>query len=407
MGQVIQVNGDYNIKTKPTGTITLDTGVATGKVVVTGNLEVKGHVLSVASDDLTIKDNIIVLNNGETGAGVTLANSGLLIDRGTLVPAALLYNESSDSWNFVHGYDDNSQLYSFANSNIKVKSILTDSLTDNGDLTLIATGSGVVKVDGTTDYENRILDYSKLNVLTIDTISRTGYIATVKTTDTHYITAGDSVDVYCSAATTFNGNSITVLSATTDTFTYESNHPAVTTLSVLGYVRKNPVISDDNIPSMKAVADFTKSVVSTSIDFLNVSFNSISDYNTSVTVTDYSSTLEPSQILFEVDGGERTRATIDADGLTVKTFYSDNPSVIDTINISNTSISSSTHSIKVDSVLSLKTVATDPVLTSGFVSLYSKDASGQGGTGLYFVNTAGTKDELVSRSKAFLYSLIF
>jgi hypothetical protein len=393
MGQVIQVNGDYNIKTKPTGTITLDTGDRSGKVVVTGNLEVKGHVLSVASDDLTIKDNIIVLNNGETGAGVTLVDSGLLIDRGTLVPAGILYHEPTDSWNFVHGYDDSTHLYSFANSNIKVKSILTDVSTDNGDLTLIATGTGVIKVTGTTDYEDRILNYDNLDVLAIDTIARTGYVATITTKLPHGIIAGDLVDVYCATASTFNGSSIPVISVTDLTLTYESVHPVVLVMTVLGYVRKNPVKSDDYIPNMRAVTDYTRSIVNTSIDYLNVAFNSISDYNTAVTVND-SSSGGVSHILFEVDGV--TRAVINNSGLSV-----------DNINIFGNTISSSTHAIKLDSVLTIKNVASDPAVESGHLSLYAKSASGQGGTGLYFVNTAGTTDELVSRSKAFLYSLIF
>jgi hypothetical protein len=31
---------------------------------------------------------------------------------------------------------------------------------------------------------------------------------------------------------------------------------------------------------------------------------------------------------------------------------------------------------------------------------------GTGGTGLFFVNTEGTRDELISKTKALLYSLI-
>ena len=406
MGQVIQVNGDYNIKTKPTGTITLDTGDRSGKVIVTGNLEVKGHVLTVASENLTITDNIIVLNNGETGAGVTLVDSGLLIDRGTLVPAGLLYHEPTDSWNFVHGYDDSTRLYSFENSNIKVKSILTDSSTDSGDLTLIATGTGVIKVNGTTDYEKQILDYTiksgvpTLGVLTIDTISRTGDLATVKTVENHGISANELVDVFCTAST-FNGNDVTVLSTTLDTITYRTaSSDYQSTISVSGFVRKNQVKSDDNIPNMRAVADYTKSIVSTTLEFLNVSFSDIRDYDTAVSVSDHSTTGNPSTIVFKVDssisedGG--LRAFIDNSGLTV-----------DKINVFGNTISSSTNAIKLDSVLTIKNVTTNPAVESGHVSLYSKNANDQTGTGLHFVNTTGTTGELVSKSTAFLYSLIF
>lgn len=396
MGQVIQVNGDYNIKTKPTGTITLDTGVATGKVVVTGNLEVKGHVLSVASEDLTIKDNIIVLNNGETGAGVTLVNSGLLIDRGTLAGAAMLFNEPAGAWEFVHEYGDSSLSYTFADSKIKVKTILTDAGTDGGDLTLIATGTGKVKVSGTTDYEQQVLDYSKLdNLLTIQFISGSGTTVTITTETPHNLVSGDLVDVFCPTLPDFNEyTSIAVTRVSEYVFTYSGNLN-LPEQSISGYVRKNPVKSDDSIPNMKAVSEYTKSVVTSSISKLNVSFNQIGDYGTKVTVNGSQFGGPNSKILFTVDNS--TRATINNSGLTV-----------DSINIfGNTISSSSSTRIKIDSVLTIKNVASDPSVESGHVSLYSKNANGQGGTGLYFVNTAGTTDELVSRSKAFLYSLIF
>jgi hypothetical protein len=67
MGQVIQVNGDYNIKARSGGVITLDTGEGVGYTKVTGNLVVEGDTLTVSAEDLQVNDNIIVLNYGEVG----------------------------------------------------------------------------------------------------------------------------------------------------------------------------------------------------------------------------------------------------------------------------------------------------------------------------------------------------
>jgi len=66
MGQVVQTNGDYKIKTGDGHIITLDTGPQVGTVLVTGNLIVKGTNLTVSSDNLNVKDNIITVNYGET-----------------------------------------------------------------------------------------------------------------------------------------------------------------------------------------------------------------------------------------------------------------------------------------------------------------------------------------------------
>ena len=80
------LSGDYYIKTPTAGTITLDTGVTTGTVIITGNLNVKGIQTTIQSIDATIKDNILILNQGETsavsGGSVSLGSAGIAIDRG-------------------------------------------------------------------------------------------------------------------------------------------------------------------------------------------------------------------------------------------------------------------------------------------------------------------------------------
>jgi hypothetical protein len=164
MGQFLRVNGDYNIKTEEGARITLDTGPNVGSVRITGDLRVEGETVYVAATNLDIEDNIIVLNKNETGAGVTLDYSGIQIDRGTLGAASFIWNEnitippSSSStnaggWQLVSGTGG---VYSFSDSRLKLKEIITESTTDFGDLLLIGQGTGVIKVIGTVDYENQV-----------------------------------------------------------------------------------------------------------------------------------------------------------------------------------------------------------------------------------------------------------
>jgi hypothetical protein len=76
-------------------TYTLDTS----EVIITGNLTVRGAQTSLETTNSTLKDNIIVLNDGETGAGVTLGTSGILIDRGSSTDVALRWTEANGgSW---------------------------------------------------------------------------------------------------------------------------------------------------------------------------------------------------------------------------------------------------------------------------------------------------------------------
>jgi hypothetical protein len=167
MGQYIQVNGDYNIKAVADlvngGRITLDTGPGVGTTRITGNLLVEGDTVYVSSTQLDIEDNIITVNKGEAGNGVTLDFSGMRVDRGTLGFSSILWNEnisvpspqigeggeSDGGWQFASGPEGT---YSFNNSRLKLRQIVTESTVDDGDLLLIGTGSGVVKVG------NRSLD---------------------------------------------------------------------------------------------------------------------------------------------------------------------------------------------------------------------------------------------------------
>jgi len=72
-------------------------------LTIDGNLVVTGTTTSVESTNSTLKDNIIVLNQGETGAGVTLVNAGLEIDRGTEDNAQLVWDEVTDKWQLKVG----------------------------------------------------------------------------------------------------------------------------------------------------------------------------------------------------------------------------------------------------------------------------------------------------------------
>lgn len=96
MASVKSLNTDFTITNKisPLANITL----ATHTVFVQGNLVVGGNSTSVSKTDMDITDNIIELNKGETGAGVTLVTSGIKIDRGSLPSTYIYYRESDNKW---------------------------------------------------------------------------------------------------------------------------------------------------------------------------------------------------------------------------------------------------------------------------------------------------------------------
>jgi len=101
MTKVVNVsNGDYILRVQPSGNIVLDTqggtAAAYGMVTIFGNLDVKGSTSYIESTNTQIKDNILQLNVGQTGPGISAANayvSGIEFKRGSYSSAQLLFNE--------------------------------------------------------------------------------------------------------------------------------------------------------------------------------------------------------------------------------------------------------------------------------------------------------------------------
>jgi len=72
-------------------------------IIIDGNLTVTGSTTSVETVNSTIKDNLIVLNEGEVGAGVTAGTAGIEIERGSLSNTTFTFNESLDIWELKIG----------------------------------------------------------------------------------------------------------------------------------------------------------------------------------------------------------------------------------------------------------------------------------------------------------------
>ena len=88
MASTKRVSGDYDIYANT--------------VTINGNLTVIGNQTTLESTNSSITDNIIVLNSGETGAGVTLGTAGIQVDRGSSNDVLIRYNESGSRWEFTN-----------------------------------------------------------------------------------------------------------------------------------------------------------------------------------------------------------------------------------------------------------------------------------------------------------------
>jgi len=75
-----------------------ETNYLEGDLQITGDLFIDGTTFVVNNQEVTTSDNIIVVNNGEVGAGVTAGSAGIQVDRGQLTDYQFLFIEADDNF---------------------------------------------------------------------------------------------------------------------------------------------------------------------------------------------------------------------------------------------------------------------------------------------------------------------
>ena len=323
MSKFLKVDGDYKVSVSEGGTITLDTGLEQGTVVITGDLVVQGDQTEIESETLVIKDNIIVVNQGEQGNGVTLGQAGLRVERGNYPDALFVWDEDI-LWNNPLNQVFQRGAFTFLDTDGGIMGIKTVSIATGGtDLYLINQGAGVVSVSGTVDYETNVTD-------------------------------------------------------------------------------------DDDIPNKKYVDDQIIAFL-TSISAPRIGDGTVTQ--TYVLTADEENTGVPSLIEFAIDNN------------IVAEFYNDRLELND-LRISGTTISTTasnedlilsapgTGSVLVNDTLEItRTPGIDDTILAPDVpldgmKLYVNEPQ-EGGTGLFFVNDSTNRDEIVSRNRSLLFSMLF
>lgn len=324
MSKILRVtDGDYAVYVQSGGTIRLDTGIEAGEVRITGDLVVEGNTTTVQSENLSITDNIIVINRGEAGAGITLIEAGIRAERGSEPDVKLVFDETvsiidPDTETTVTG------AWSLEDESGNLLGLRTNAIaTNGGDLYLINSSTGVVTVTGTNNYENQVTD-------------------------------------------------------------------------------------DDHIPNKKYVDDAITTNISASLQ------DRIEEGTTTKT---YIETLD-----FEVTGNPSS-VRVGVNGAIIAEFF-DTRIELNSIRFSETTISSidsnedlvllapGTGSVRIDDTLHINSVPSiddatlEPIAPTDGLKLYVADES-TGGSGLFFVNSAATRDEMISKSRALLFSMLF
>lgn len=343
MSKVVRVtSGNYKIVVdNPSdadgGKITLDTtgGYTTdrGKVVVTGDLEVKGTTTTVESTVTTIADNIITVNEGQTGAGISASlgyQAGIEIDRGSYPTARFVFDESTP---YVTGGSSGTGAFTFENNAGQFLPVSFNSLSAQGTLYITTPGSAI-NVAGTVDYEENVFNY--------------------------------------------DGG---------------------------GNIQAPAVLNDDLIPNAKGVVDYVSFALATNLQ------DAIEEGDTRVEVKDFDETSLPSVVEVTVDG------TLIANIYNNRAEIADIRIIDNKIEslISNTDLELSapgTGSVKINDILEIDETPSvddsllDPAAPANGIKVYSKTQAG-GGSGLFFVNKDSTADEIISRNRSLIFSMLF
>lgn len=327
----------YKIGVNPGGVVEFN--LNGGAVRINGDLNVIGATTSIGATELIVDDNTITINNGETGAGVTLDTAGIIIDRGTLPNVELIFDENKSFLDSATG-TIKSGSFTLETDAGDLVGLYTNSIktTDNNDLYLISEGTGVVSVTGTVDYEKQIWAYTGANI-------------------------------------SFNGVTPDKLAVPSDT---------------------------DILVNVQALKDYVR-------DYHL--------YNYQTKISSPSPEGDTEVEVFDTGAGDPvSKAAIKVDNNVVVEIFASQTN-IEEIKIQDNAISplstnanlilqgNGTGSVQVPTPLNLMK-DTDPTAPADGVKLYSKTEA-DGGTGLFFINEVGTNDEIISRNKALLYSIIF
>jgi hypothetical protein len=348
----------YEIELEDTGTPEFKLNVGSnGKVTITGDLDVLGDSTSIGSSELIVDDNTITVNNGETGSGVSLGTAGIIVDRGTRPNAEMFLVEALDT----------------IRADTRVQGAIAFREETSEDLIGIYTSSIKVK----------------------------------NQPDNLYLLSGDPTD----PPSTWSTGLVTVAY----TYNYEENiWPRVVPGADIGSDPGQPdnltAPNDyDALVNVQGLLDYVKA-------YNTYNFQTkIEDGSLSVTkveVVDFETSGQPSKISLTVDNIET--AAVYEDRLVVESLvFGGNVAgtsiytgdVNGTLVLQGDSTGTGTGSVQINDKMNFLTKA-EPAAPSDGVTIYG-NTLGDGGTGLFFVNTDGTKDEFVSRNKALLYSIIF
>jgi hypothetical protein len=350
MSRILKVSqSNYRIQTASNGTITLDTGLDTGTVYVTGNLVVQGDYVTVNTSQMYVEDRLITLNKGggnynalavypDWGIATDAQNnkqSGIEIDRGR-----------HPDGNALLVFDERLSYYDSAVSTEVRGAFVLKTSTSNA-----VTGLSLAGI---------INDRSSDFIFDLKSTGGMLRIANGGTNDDYYVHVSDN---------------------------------------------------DDNIPNWKAITNYvTASGGVATVDRMYFP-PTAAPGNEDTKIQAFGSNIQFFVGHSGILNNQNIVATLSQNGLNVNNVNILNDS-INNISSNNLLLLANNNNVEINSFLNLTNQSTFPVLSATKTQLFSNTANiGAGKTGLFFKNSSTTGmtnnvDELVSKNRAVLLSIL-
>tara|TARA_B110000902_G_scaffold69966_1_gene82849 strand:+ start:217 stop:1515 length:1299 start_codon:yes stop_codon:yes gene_type:complete len=432
MSKIIRTtDSDYRIITAQAGQIILDTTNATndrsGTVIIRGDLEINGGSTTIESEISTVVDNILLLSSGNTGVGLPVSldrprSSGIEVERGSLANARWVYDDSV-SWDLGGATGIGAWLGTQGTIGAEIDiPIKTTGIIPNSSL-YINTGNGIISVTGTNNYEQSVLYYDS-GVITPDPSS----FAVVRDDDTipNAKAVKDLID-YSLATIVIDkiiedDSKIEVIDKNNIIFAILETGVKTTfqTKSSHGYTINDAI----------TISGVTTSPTDTFINTLNGTWI-VTDVPSANTIEVTVNTTGGNIANYVTDSGlagtglsvNEPRIEVTVEGTKVTSFYN-NRVVLSDIEIRGTEIFTAGSNedlilsangggvVRIKDTLELTKTpgdddnVNDPAAPLDGTRLYSKTLS-TGKTGLFFINENNYKDEIISKNRALLYSMLF
>ena len=424
-------DNDYRIITAESGQIILDTtdgkSNGTGKVVVRGDLEVFGGTTTIESVITTIQDSIIVLAAGNTSSGLPGTgldrpfSSGIEIDRGLFPNARWVYDDSISWGNWGIG----TGAWIGTQGNIGAETVLpvyTVAVVAPDDLYLIPGASGALSVSGTNNYEERVFRYENSQI-TPDPNTRRIVL------DDDYIPNAKGVKDLVD----FQVSNTSIDKIVEDNTSVEVKDKSNVILAI-SEVGSRTVVETFNSHGFATgdqvtIANITTSPTDLIIEGINGTHN-VTEVTSSTTFEIDVNTTGGDPNTYTQNSGSTVVNTDDesvvevtVEGSNVANFYNNRVNLSD-IEIRGTNIFTSSSNddltisapgtgvVRIDDTLEITRTPGDddgtinPLGPLNGVKIYAKSQS-SGKTGIYFVNEDENRDELISKNRSLLYSIIF